>query len=364
MDHLSLFKPNHTPYWYIQYQTAEGIRKQKSTRCTQRADAVKVFSDFKRFLDDSSKPKRIAFSAYIKDFLAYAMGNFSATTVSVYELAFKHFLRIHGDLELHGITPRHWDLFKTIRLKEKKPLRRIFASVSEKKNAIEKQRPLSPVTVNIELKSLRAALATAVRWQLITKNPFERLPLVTIPRRTPSFLTVEQSITLLDTIPDGCFKDFVIFALNTGMRRGEILSLRFSNIDEDRRVARIINSDDFTTKTKEERVVALNDAALLAVKRRKAVTKEEYIFMRKGKYRLTPDYATKSFKKAIISAGLERALHLHSTRHSFASILVGKGTPLYSVSKLLGHSSTKTSEIYSHLLPQHLHDEVDKINLE
>ena len=65
------------------------------------------------------------------------------------------------------------------------------------------------------------------------------------------------------------------------------------------------------------------------------------------------------FKRYVRRAGLNDKLHFHSLRHSFASGLVMSGVSLYQVQKLLGHSTSRTTEIYSHLLPQQLHKEVN-----
>ncbi len=63
----------------------------------------------------------------------------------------------------------------------------------------------------------------------------------------------------------------------------------------------------------------------------------------------TGDYFTKRFKRASKQVGIDKAIHFHSLRHSFASNLVQKGVSLYSVKELLGHSTISTTEIYSHL---------------
>jgi site-specific recombinase XerD len=67
-----------------------------------------------------------------------------------------------------------------------------------------------------------------------------------------------------------------------------------------------------------------------------------------------------SFKKYVRKAGLDDRLHFHSLRHSFASALVTAGVSLYAVQKLLGHSTSKMMEIYSHLMLQQLHSEVNR----
>ena len=80
---------------------------------------------------------------------------------------------------------------------------------------------------------------------------------------------------------------------------------------------------------------------------------------------LTDDGLKKRFIQLVKLAGLpndgESKVTPHTLRHSFASHLVMKGTPLYTVAALLGHTDSKTTEIYAHLAPQHLQTEIGKL---
>lgn len=357
MKNISLFRAGRNGYWTIQYTTDEGIRKQKSTGFKNKADAVKVLSEFKSFLVETKMLKKgnTNFSSFVQTFLSFAETNYSKHTAYLYKKTLEGFKRISGDHPLKQYTAKHYDIYKVTRLKE-------FVQGKIPKKA--PKRCMSPITINIELRCLRAAFNTALRWELIEKNPFSKMQQIPIPKRTPAFLTADDVFKLVHSITKPWLRDVIIFALNTGMRRGELLSLRWQDIDIENKIARISNRDDFTTKSGEERIIALNDAALGVVSRCVHSSLHEYLFSIEGGHRLLPQFLTHQFKKAARDAGLSEGIHLHSTRHSFASYLVGKGTSLFIVSKLLGHSNTKTSEIYSHLLPQHLHAEVQKINFE
>ena len=76
----------------------------------------------------------------------------------------------------------------------------------------------------------------------------------------------------------------------------------------------------------------------------------------------TGDHISQSFKRACKAAGIESSIHFHSLRHSFASNLVQKGVPLYTIKELLGHSSISTTEIYSHLNMETLREAVKKLD--
>jgi integrase/recombinase XerD len=98
---------------------------------------------------------------------------------------------------------------------------------------------------------------------------------------------------------------------------------------------------------------------LLKERKENIKTESAYVFHnRKGKP-LKEQTISQQFKKYVISAKINDKLHFHSLRHSFATHLVKKGVPLFAIQKLLGHSTSKTTEIYSHLLPQQLHREVN-----
>jgi site-specific recombinase XerD len=74
------------------------------------------------------------------------------------------------------------------------------------------------------------------------------------------------------------------------------------------------------------------------------------------------DFISKKFKKYVIKAGLNPKLNFYSLRHTFPSWLVQRGVSIYEVSKLLGHSDIKVTEIYSHLRVEDLRNSVNLLN--
>ena len=87
------------------------------------------------------------------------------------------------------------------------------------------------------------------------------------------------------------------------------------------------------------------------------------MFTLNGK-KIYDEWITHAFKKAVVAARLEDGrIHFHSLRHTFASWLVQDGVSLYEVQKLLGHSSTRVTEVYSHLQPEMRHDTVNRIHV-
>ena len=127
------------------------------------------------------------------------------------------------------------------------------------------------------------------------------------------------------------------------------------------KVLHVRNSATFTTKSKRNRVVPMNEQLWHMMASRKETASCELVFHDNGR-RLTKDEVSKRFKKFARGAfGQATKLHFHSLRHTFASWLVQDGVSLYEVQKLLGHSNISVTEVYSHLQPEQLHETVNRI---
>jgi integrase len=153
-----------------------------------------------------------------------------------------------------------------------------------------------------------------------------------------------------------------LFAVLTGLREGEILHLRWCDVDLSRRLVTIQTSASFKTKAGRRRVVPLSELALHVLLSRQGKGTSKYIFTLNDKPILRT-WLQHLFRRRVREAGLSSGLHFHSIRHTTASWLVQGGATLYEVQKLLGHSSAKVTEIYSHLQPEHLRGTVDKLEV-
>jgi integrase len=227
----------------------------------------------------------------------------------------------------------------------------------------KRNREVSPVSVNVELRMLKSAFSTAKRWKLIEGNPCDGVPFVDVPEQVPLFLTGKECQTLVDCIREGWFRELVLFAVLTGLKRGEILSLRWADVDLSRRVVNIQTSSTFRTKQGRRRTVTLNDSAFYLLSSKQGKSCAEYVFTLNDKP-IFDGWVTHLFKKYVRRAKLSNdRLHFHSLRHTFASRLVQKGATLYEVQRLLGHTSSKVTEVYSRLQPEQLHSTVNRIDV-
>ena len=226
----------------------------------------------------------------------------------------------------------------------------------------ERSKEIMKSSVNVELRHLKAALTKAVDWNYLPENPAKGLKPLQVPVSAPRFFTETQAQTILSAIDFEPMKEIVIFAVNTGARLGEVLNVRWMDIDSYRKTVRIAQTETFSTKTKRERTIPLNDSVydLLAGMERRG----EYVFCRLNGRQRDKHWVSRKFKSILVSIGLGKGYSFHSLRHTFASWLVQKGVSIYKVSKLLGHSNVKTTEIYAYLAPETFHPEVNLLDYE
>ncbi|MGH2568201.1 MAG: tyrosine-type recombinase/integrase [Bacteroidota bacterium] len=327
--------------YYLFFIDEAGTRRKLSTRCSRKSDALTFLRNFKvSEFERRKKLRRIFLSVFMKEFSDFASGTYTQKTASTYRTAFQEFLRIVGDLPLRSIGIREIERFLSTKKAE-------ASSWTARKYYI----------------ALRSAFEKAVQWNYLTENPFRKVPKPKTPEILPAFFTENEFRLFLSTVEDRDFRELCITALLTGVRLGELLALLWSDVDLTRRLILVRNSDSFTTKTGKNRTIPMNDELyrLLRLRKENLRIESEFVFHKAKGRPLKPGTVSGRFKKHVRAAGLNDKLHFHSLRHSFASALVASGVSLFAVQKLLGHTTSKTTEIYSHLLPQQLHEEVERI---
>ncbi len=212
----------------------------------------------------------------------------------------------------------------------------------------------APATVNRELAVLRHILKRAVAWKYLGRYPLEGLKLLKEPSGRTRFLTEEEIDQLLAACGDSrspYLKPFALVALNTGMRRGEILSLTRRSIDWQNRVATLSQ-----TKNGETRPAHLNDTAFEALKSL-PTRLDGRLFPFKDDHAVS-----RAFRRAVERAGIED-FHLHDLRHTFASYQAMGGMSSRGLQGLLGHKDGRMTLRYSHLSDAFMKAAVNRVNL-
>lgn len=249
--------------------------------------------------------------------------------------SFKNLIRLFGGMRMADISP---------------------SKISEYKG-LRKSEGAKPATLARELEVFRHSLNLAVReWEWLEKNPFEKVKIEKPNNKVERWVIREEEETLLQ-YSEPWLREIIFFALNTGMRQNEILSLQWSQVDLVRRTSTLIE-----TKNKEKRTVPLNKGVLeLLMEKGRAKSISGYVFTTQAETRYNARNLLRSFYSARKKAGLED-VRFHDLRHTFATRLVQAGVDLYVVKELLGHKSLTMTLRYAHHNPESLRHGVEVLD--
>lgn len=225
-------------------------------------------------------------------------------------------------------------------------------------------------TVNREISCLHHLLSKGAEWELLEQNPFKKGKSLLVKENNQRlrFLSHDELQKLLAISPEH-LQEIIICAVNSGMRRGELLSLKWEQI----RNGFIYLQK---TKTNEPRQIPINDTLVeLFRKIKKQNPGSAYVFayrtskkdkaggnLKVVKFNSTPMNNIKhSFETAVKKAGIEHC-RMHDLRHTFASHLLMNGASLKDVQELLGHKTIEMTLRYGHLSQAHKKNAVNLLN--
>jgi len=221
---------------------------------------------------------------------------------------------------------------------------------------------------------LRSAMSFAVRKGIVNRN----VVMLSEPVKTrvyeAAYLTRDEAQAFLRAAKGDRFEALYSVAIPLGLRQGEILGLRWDDLDLDAKQMRVNSQLQFVKGTgfvfKEpkwhsRRTIALPEITIRALRAHKVRQAAERL--RAGTawqdHRLvfateigTPVSATnllkRSFKPTLAKAGIDRPVRFHDLRHSSATLLLTMGQPLTVVAAILGHSTTRVTERYAAVVPE------------
>lgn len=312
--------------WWVSF-TADGRQIRESSKSTSKKVAEKLLAKRRvnvaenRFLD-FRKSEKIKFEDFANEYL---------------EVHAKNKRSYHSDLDtvkvlnrffagkfLHEITPFLVEKFKT-----------------------ERAREVSGATVNRNLACLKCMFNKAIMWSKFNgKNPVKGISLFKEQQRL-RFLEKEEIEHLLRECAEH-LRPIVTTALHTGMRRGEILNLKWHDCDFRRDIIYLYN-----TKNGERREIPMNDTVrktLIGVPKH---PESPYIFCNKDGQPYVD--IKKSFFTACKNSGIIKnsGFRFHDLRHTFASQMRMSGVDLADISEFLGHKSLQMTKRYAHLSPDY-----------
>lgn len=207
--------------------------------------------------------------------------------------------------------------------------------------------PLETGTKHLYYTVMVVAMNKAVRKGLIVKNPFDMVDEEDKPRRGEprrEYLTLDEVKELMETgIKDERIKQAFLFSCFTGLRFSDIIGITWADVKE--LEDGVVQLEFVQKKTKNSVVVPLNANALQWLPNRG--WKDEKVFD-------LPHHSVvgKKLKKWVGNAGITKNITFHVARHTYATLLLYYGADLYTVSKLLGHTDVKTTEIYAKVMDE------------
>ena len=310
-----LYRRRGSPNWWVRYADPNGRIVRESTGTSEKTLAKKVLAKKRvlvvegRHLDKKNVPKTTFFelcSQYWK-----LSGRYKR-------------MKGLGNVPVCALTQQRVEKFLNERMTEKK---------------------LSPATRNRHLAHLSSMFNRGKEWGLITSNPAQGIrPLRENGART-RFLDGDEIERLLTASSDS-FRPILITAFHTGMRRGEILKLKWADVDFKNRIITIQES-----KSGKKRMLPMDDTVCEALSLLPTRFQQGYVPspVKEGQPRFG---VQRPFGNAVTKANIDN-FRFHDLRHTFASHLVMSGVDLMTVKELLGHATLTMTMRYTHLAPDH-----------
>jgi site-specific recombinase XerD len=213
----------------------------------------------------------------------------------------------------------------------------------------EQDRGNKITTIRTKLVSVQAFLRYLVEEEIVSPDIFSRRIRLQLPERLPRAMDPKDLQKLLSVVKGARDRAMVMVLLRTGMRIGELLNTKVTDIHMKERRIEIYEGE----KNRLGRVVYLSDDAVIALRKwlRERDAWEEYLIYGRGKTD-TMSYSTARtiFYKYLVKAGLaHRGYSLHTLRHTFATELLNAGMRLECLQVLLGHRSIEETRRYAHL---------------
>jgi integrase len=333
---MGVFRREKSQFWYVSYTDHNGIRHRQSTDATSKTEAQAIERALRtkvregRFFDNH-EPSSILFSELLDKVDKHARDSGIKSYGSYfcrYAISLKSFF---GDVPIHTITGQDIERYKLARANE------------ELKTT---GRKISKTTVNHSLAILKRVFNLAIRWDLLQSNPVKKVDFFRKVNGRTRFLSEEEQARLLGQC-EGVLQDVVLVAMRTGMRLGEVLSMKKADIDFNGCFIYLKE-----TKSGEPRAVPMMDQvkgtlAQLAIGKADA----DFIFVNRNG---DPYKSLRTvFESAVHRAGL-KDFRFHDLRHTFASDFLRTGGDIYILARILGHSTVSMTERYGHLTKGHM----------
>ena len=325
---MFIYSDPRTKIKYISYIDTTGKRIRKSLHTKSKAVATIKAADMMG--KSPSGEGIVTLNQFLLKYRSYLHATKSKQTAEIFETALRKLLKFKPVLLLTEINPILLDDLQ------------IYLKNNGSGNC----------SINRTTRALRTAMKQAEYWQLIPPRDWQRIVKLRENKGRLTFHTPEELTQLLKKSPSFAWRLVVLLGARAGLRRGEILGLMWTDVDFGNNQLYIAPD-----KTPNHRYVPIAEDLKQSLLEAQKQAKTPYVVnIGNSKKRTTKDSLTTFY--SMWTKNLPFRCYLHKLRHTFASHLVQAGVDLYHVSKLMGHSSVKVTEIYAHLAPRALEKDV------
>ena len=324
--------------WHIRF-TVNGMQKRESTHSNKREDARLLLGKRLTEIAEGKEPeiKKIKNHTFEELSIEYYKWSQMQRSFNSKRIFIKQLVEVFGHLQLRQLSTRIVEQFQTDRL--------------SKGN--------KPATANRLLATLKHSIHKGYQWEMLSEETLKRVRQVKFLEENNKrlrYLSIEECNSLINACDDH-LKPIVVTALNTGMRRGEILNLKWEQVDLKHGFILLA-----ITKNGDRREIPINRTMQALFLDKNLIRRLDVPFVFYDSIRGKPYLDVKrSFHTALRRAKIND-FHFHDLRHTFASHLVMAGIDLTSVSKLLGHKTLTMTLRYAHLAPDHLSNAVNVLD--
>jgi integrase len=315
------------------------------------------------------EPNRVTTQQWLDNWLNVTMkGNVKDTTWLIYEsLIKKHIVPGLGGVRLMNLQTSH--------------IQKLYNEKLKSGRADEKEGGLSPKTIRHMHHIIHGALDQAVKEKLIQTNPANAVRLPKLIKQEMKTLSVEQVKKFLEAVSADRFYNryyaAYLLELYTGLRRGELLGLRWKDIDIKKKEIKVVQQlvkvgssltiRELKTESSQNRKIAIPDEVIQALKDHKKMKMDEFktlgwddieskkaltegiVFTNELGKLLQPRNFLRNFKGALRKAGID-PIRFHDLRHTFALLSLQAGTDIKTLQNDLGHESIETTlDKYGHV---------------
>lgn len=332
---MGLYRQKNSPYWFMSF-TANGKQYKRSTGTTDKRLAEAIIGKIKAQIIEGKwfevdEAKQHTFGEMMDKFMSEHAPSKEIKTQKSYITSLNNLNKYFKGMLLSEITP---------------------LSISDYYQK-RKGDGVTVSSINREFAMLSKAFNLAwKRWEWCKENPCSKIQREPENNQVDRWLTHEESERLIPVCSgylNGDMGDIVIIALHTGIREGEILNLKWTEVDIFRKVITIIK-----TKNKTPRTIPMNETTYqILLRRSKVRAMSGYIFTTGNGTRHMVRNLIREFDKAVEKAEI-KDFTFHCLRHTAATWMIQSGVDIYTVSKILGHKDIKTTMRYAHHYPESL----------